>query len=263
MDEPRNLDGYRRTVESLKLLFNGPPSSARTSGPLEFHTQFGSYGYMLFVTEEHTNFLRDLNSSVRPVPDVFDSVMLQRWTTVNELLLARGGVDAPYVLQSQFGGLALLAVFPLLEEIARRISQAWDEDGELSINVTKEVGLYRMNSKGERVPKVFSKGERIVDLSHKLFVMKSVLGQDFQRSIESLDRRMGRPIIEGSQPENVTFFERLEYFRNRWAHGRKFVGSDTLPWLVTHFIALLYFRLPPISAASSPEAEGSPDSSAR
>lgn len=261
MDEPRDLHWYQRTVEALKLLLNGPPPLATTSGPLQFHTQFGSHGYMLFVTEEHTKYLRELNSSVGPVPDVFDTVMLQRWTTVNELLLAQGGVHLPNALQSQFGGLALLAGFPLLEEIARRISQAWDEDGELSIDLPKEMGLYRINSKGERVPKVFSKGERIVDLSHKLFVMKSVLRQDFQRSIESLDRRMSRPIIEGSQPELVTLFERLEYFRNRWAHGRKFVGSDTMPWLVTHFIALLYFRLPPIVVASTPEVEGSPDSS--
>jgi hypothetical protein len=262
MDEPRNLHWYQRTVEALTLLLNGPPSPATISSPLQFHTQFGCHGYMLFITEGHTNYLRELNSSVGPVPDVFDDVILQRWTTVNELLLAHGGVHAPNVLHSQFGGLALLAVFPLLEEIARRISQAWDEDGELSIDVPKEMGLYRINSKGERTRKAFSKGDRIVDLSHKLLLMKSVLRQDFQLSIESLDRRMSRPIVEGSQPEHVTFFERMEYFRNRWAHGRKFVGSDTLPWLVTHFIALLYFRLPPIVVESSPEAEGSPDSSA-
>lgn len=135
MDEPRDLRWYQRTVEVLTLLLNGPSPLATTPGSLRFHTNFGSRGYTLFVTEEHTNYLRELNSWVAPVPDVFDGVMLQRWTTVNELLVAHDGVHAPNVLQSQFGGLALLAVFPLLEEIARRISQAWDEDGELSVDV--------------------------------------------------------------------------------------------------------------------------------
>jgi hypothetical protein len=100
MDEPRNLQLYQRAVEALKLLLNGPPSPATTSGPLQFHTQFGSHGYMLFVAEEHTHYLRELNTSVGPVPDVFDSVMLQRWTTVNEPPLAHEGVHAPNVLQS-------------------------------------------------------------------------------------------------------------------------------------------------------------------
>jgi len=262
IDGPRSLNWYQRTVEAMKLLLDGPTPSAAASGPLQFHTQFGSHGYVLYVTEEHSKYLGDLNSSVAPVPDVFDSVMLQRWTTINELLIVHRGVHSPNVLESQFGGLALLAVFPLLEEIARRISRAWDEDGELSVDVPKEMGLYRVNSKGTRVPRVLSKGDRIVDLSHKLFVMKSVLHQDFQRSIESLDHRMSRPMIEGTQPEHVSFFERLEYFRNRWVHGRKFEGSDTLPWLVTHFIALLYFRLHPIAAVSSPEIDACPNSSA-
>jgi hypothetical protein len=72
--------------------------------------------------------------------------------------------------------------------------------------------------------------------------MKATLSEEFQRTIESLDRRMSISRIEGVEAMPITVFERIEYLRNMWLHGRRFDGIEA--WLVTIFLAMLYFRVP-------------------
>src|SRR5260370_21058932 len=144
--------------------------------------------------------------------------MIQRWRTLNSLLITYYRPDVPVRedLQGELPGLAALLSFPLLEEIARRVSNSWDENGLLNVAVPKEFGLSRIDSKGNRQAKTFKKRDRIVHLSDKLLVMKATLSEDFQQGIESLDQRLSVSNIEGVSMPHVTLFERLEDFRNMW-----------------------------------------------
>src|SRR5215216_4337337 len=119
MNEPRDNTGYRRTVETLKVMLNADFS---TPGLIEHFEQFGTYGYALGVTEEHILFLRELNANLAPISFAFDPEMIRRWETVNELLVHayRPPTAVPERLKYEFPGLAALVAFPLLEEVARR-----------------------------------------------------------------------------------------------------------------------------------------------
>ncbi len=236
-----NPDWYNRTTTTLNLMLNTTPAAP---GVLQWFQQFGTHGYSFCIAEVHIEYLRDVNSAIAPESAVFNFEMIQRWRTLNSLLITyyRPDVPVPKDLQGELPGLAALLSFPLLEEIARRVSNSWDENGLLNVAVPVELGLSRIDSKGNRQAKTFKKGDKIVDLSHKLLVMKATLSEDFQQGIESLDRRLRVSNIEGVSMPHVTLFERLEYFRNMWLHGRRFIGIEA--WLVTFFLAMLHFRLP-------------------
>lgn len=163
---------------------------------------------------------------------------------MNDMLLLRYRPPAGLSerLKYEAEGVAALTGFPLLEEIARRVTGAWDEDGILSVEIPKAVGLFRVTSKGKREPKSYKACVRIVDLSHKLAVLKSNLNPNLQRTIESLDARLSQSPLEGVEYPLVSFFERLELFRNLVSHGRRFEGVEA--WLISMLIAMLYFWLP-------------------
>ena len=241
MSECRDESRYAQTVTAFNAMLSANLNTPRL---IEHFEQFGTHGYSLGLTEEHITFLRELNNGLVPISGAFDPEMIRRWETVNELLIESYApkLQIQERLRLEFSGLAALVAFPLLEEMARRISASWNEEGLLSIDLPEALGLLRTNSKGVRVSKSYKKGERLVDLAHKLLVMKSTLSNEFQQTIESLDKRMSVSRIKGLEMQQVTFFERMEYLRNMWLHGRKFEGVEA--WLVTFFLAMLYFRLP-------------------
>lgn len=222
----------------LRMLLNGGGT------PLQLMAQFGTHGYQIGVMREHLTYLKELEATVRPVSHVFWPEGISRWKTMNDILLLRyitpSGVSER--LKHEAEGVAATVGFPLLEEIARRATNAWDEDGALQIEIPKSYGLFRVTSKGKREPKAYKAGDRIVDLSHKLVVLKNVLDHNLQKSIDTLDERLSQSPLEGVDYPLVTFFERLELFRNLLSHGRRFQGVEA--WLITLFIAVLYFWLP-------------------
>jgi hypothetical protein len=211
--------------------------------PLEWSVQFGTHGFPIHVTQESLDYLQELELAP-PVSEVFWPEGMSRWKTLNDVLKLRYRPlpGLPERLRFDAPGVAALIGFPLLEEISRRVSQAWDEDGVLNIDVPESMGLWRLTSEGKREPKTLKKGKRIVDLSHKLFVMKTFLDINLRQTIENLDSALSTSPIAGSEVPHVTFFERLELFRNLWSHGRRLEGNEA--WLVTLFIAMLYFWLP-------------------
>ena len=234
----RDLPGFRRASDMMRMLLNGGGT------PAQLFVQFGTHGYQLGVMAEHLTYLRELEASTRPISEAFWPEGIAQWKIANDLLLLgyTRGADVSERLKLSSETIAASMVFPLLEEIARRVARAWDEDGILSIDVPETMGLFRINSKGKREAKTFKAGHRIVDLAHKLFVMKSVLHPALQKTIQNLDERLSQSPIEGVDAPHVTLFERYEFLRNQLAHGRRFFGVEA--WLVTLFIAMLYFWLP-------------------
>ncbi len=240
----RDPNWYARTIELLRLALDAGPN---TPNLREYVAKFGTHGYAFGITTDHVAYLVDLNIQLTPVPKAFGNETIRRWKTLNQLLVRAypSELVASDPLEEEFLGLAALVGFPTLEEIARLVCGAWDEEGILSIDVPKTFGLFRINSKREREPKTFKMGQRIVDLSHKLFIMKAFLPESLRQLIESLDRRMSMPLIAGIETPHVTAFERIEFLRNGWLHGRRFIGSEA--WLITFMIALLYFGPKPVS----------------
>lgn len=222
----------------LRMLLNGGGT------PLQIMVQFGTHGYQARVMREHLSYLNELEATVRPVSNAFWPEGVCRWKTMNDILRLRYQPPAALSrrLRYEAEAVAALVGFPLLEEIARRVTNAWDEDGVLNVDIPKTAGLFRVTSKGKREPKTYKSGDRIVDLSHKLILLKNSLDPNLQKTIENIDERLSQSPLDGVEYPLVTFFERLEMFRNLVSHGRRFEGIEA--WLITLFIAMLYFWLP-------------------
>src|SRR4028118_371298 len=212
--------------------------------PLQIMVQFGTHGYQAGVMREHLAYLKELEAAVQPVSNAFWPEGVCRWKTMNDILLLRYQTPTGLSrrLKYEAEAVAALVGFPLLEEIARRVTTAWDEDGVLNREIPKTVGLFRVTSKGKREPKAYKAGDQIVDLSHKLILLKQSLDPNFQTTVDNIDARLSQSPLEGVEYPLVTFFERLEVFRNLVAHGRRFEGIEA--WLITLFVAMLYFWLP-------------------
>ncbi len=228
-----------RTERAIKLLLGLAPHAGQ---PLMMYSQFGFHGYTVCVFPEHVDYLRDINAVLLPDLPAFDADAISRWKLMNELLLANGfAMTQPGTenLTSQFPALAALASFPTLEEIARRISNRWDEDGKLTQSVPKSDGVFTWKADGTEEPKEYKAGHRIVAMSHKLQLMTLALDPRLQKTIAGLDGALRRPMIDGMDQPMSPLYERLQFFRDQWVHGRRFDGWEAL--LISLFLALVYF----------------------
>ena len=72
--------------------------------------------------------------------------------------------------------------------------------------------------------------------------MKACLHPALRQTITNLDDRLNVSIVKGAPPPNVTLFERLAALRNGRAHGQRAQGHEA--WLLTLFIAMLYYWIP-------------------
>ena len=231
-------DGFTRTIEALKLMLGLVPEPER---PFLFYSQFGFHGYTVSVFRTHFDFLNAISAVIAPDLPVFDANAIERWKLINELLLA-GFTPAPIgtkAITSQLPALAALAAFPTLEEIARRVSNRWDEEGKLLQDVPLTDGVVTWKPDGTTENKKYEAGRLIVDLSHKLQLMDISLDPRLSRTIASLDKVLQRPMIQGLEQPMSPLYERLKFFRNQWAHGRRYAGWEAL--LISLLLALIYF----------------------
>lgn len=168
--------------------------------------------------------------------------LVTRWKLVNELIVDffTPSTKLSGLIKDQASNLASLVAYPLLEEVARNISNAWDEEGRLLKEIPSDFGLTKKNSRDKIRKASYKEGHRIVLLSHKLRIMMTQLSQGLQKALDSLDKRMRISFIEGNTQELTPLFERLEYHRDRWLHGRKFEGWEAI--FISLLLCMLYFR---------------------
>jgi len=231
-------EGFMRTMEALKLLFSLEPCPDQ---PFMTFSQFGFHGYTITVFRSHIDYLNALSLALVPVPPAFDRDAINRWKLINELLLVgfvKGPPGTPQ-LSDHFPALAALAAFPTLEEAARRLCNRWDEEGVLLADVPVSDGVVTWKPNGTEEPKSYKTGHRIVVLSHKLQLMDLSLDPRLRKTISSLDAVLRRPMIEGVKQPMSPLYERLQFFRDNWVHGRRFEGWEAL--LISLFLALVYF----------------------
>lgn len=231
-------EGFIRTMETLKLLFGLEPHREQ---PFMMFGQFGFHGYTITVFRSHIDYLDSLNLALVPDLPAFDRDAINRWKLVNELLLTgfRNPPSGASQLSDQFPALAALAAFPTLEEVARRLCNRWDEEGKLLADVPVSDGVVTWKPDGTEEPKSYKAGHRIVVLSHKLQLMDLSLDPRLRKTIASLDAVLRRPMIEGVKQPMSPLYERLQFFRDNWVHGRRFEGWEAL--LISLFMALVYF----------------------
>ncbi|MCA3061814.1 MAG: hypothetical protein ING69_07980 [Rhodocyclaceae bacterium] len=183
----------------------------------------------------------DLNAFLVPDLPAFDVGTIERWQLVNDLLVE--GLPPSLAARSRIlsgsSMLACLAVFPTLEEVARMISMRWDEDGVLQEAVVSSDNLSTWKPDGTSEPKVYKVGHRIVVLSHKLQLMHKALDPRLAALLDTLDQAFRRPMIQGLNQPMSPLYERLQYFRDHWLHGRRFEGWEAL--LVSFLLSLIYF----------------------
>ncbi len=231
-------DGFMRTIDALKLMFGLVPEPEPS---FMMHSQFGFHGYTIRLFRTHIDYLNALSSVIEPVLPAFDANTIERWKLINELLLA-GFSSVPTgarKINRQLPALAALAAFPTLEEIARRVSNRWDEEGKLLRSVPFTDGVVIWKADGTTEPKEYKAGSLIVNLSHKLQLMDKALDPSLSRTIASLDKVLRRPMVEGIEQPMSPLYERLKFFRDQWSHGRRYEGWEAL--LISLLLALIYF----------------------
>jgi hypothetical protein len=231
-------DGFARTIRELKLLLGQLESPEQ---PFLWYSQLGYHGYGISVHQSHLQYLEDLNAFLAPDLPAFDGETIERWQLVNELLVeglppTRAGRSR---ISSGASMLACLAVFPTLEELARKISMRWDEDGVLKQAVVSSDNLSTWKPDGTFEPKTYKAGHRIVVLSHKLQLMHKALDPRLANLLDTLDQAFRRPMIQGLDQPMSPLYDRLQYFRDHWLHGRRFEGWEAL--LVSFLLSLIYF----------------------
>lgn len=227
-------DGFQRAIRETKILFGFEES---LEAPFLFYSQLGFYGYSVSVCGSHREFLVDLNSFLVSNGLVFDDETIERWRLVNDLLvegLQRTGA-AKSRISKNATMLACLAAFPTLEEIARRISEKWQEDGTL----VQSEKLRTWKPDGTFQTKDYKAGQRIVLLAHKLQLMHSALDPRLAELISGLDQSLQKSQIDGLNQPTGPLYEKLQYFRDHWLHGRRFDGWEAL--LVSLLLSLIYF----------------------
>lgn len=232
-------DGFMRTIHALELLFGIAPADPEQF--FMFHSQFGFHGYTISVSQNHIDYLNALNLALVPDPPAFDANAIDRWKLINELLLVGFNKAHPNAsqLSKQFPALAALAAFPTLEEVARRISKRWNEEGELLHDVPESDGVVTWKPDGTEIPKEYKAGHRIVFLSHKLQLMNISLDPRLKKTLDSLDSILRRPMADGMEQPMSPLYERLQFFRDQWVHGRRFNGWEAL--FISLYLALVYF----------------------
>lgn len=223
----------------MRSLFDQDPPEVRR---LQIYTQFGFHGYHMVLTQSIQDTLAFICDVAEPIDGGFDAEMVVRWKVVNELLLTpdREVEGLAPTLTRYLPSVAATCAFPTLEELARRLSGRWDEDGVMFGDSTPEDGLYRRRRDGAIQEVQLRAGNRVVGLQHKLQLLRGSLHPSFRASIDSLDRLTQKSFIQGIDTRLSPMFERLAYYRNAWAHGSLYLGWEA--HFVTLFIGLLYFR---------------------
>lgn len=242
--------GFGRTIAALKLLLGAPA----TEQPIGIYTKFGYYGYSIVMYGSHLDYLSDLNAALAPAPPEFDGPAIERWRLTNDLVvggLSRGFPDADRISR-HYTALAALVAFPTLEELARQVSGRWDEDGRPTREIPAAEGIVTRDPDGTVKPEEFKSRRRVVQLSHKLQLMHLALDPGLAHILEGIDRVTRRSPIQGDTTQLAPLYDRLQYFRDRWVHGRRFEGFEAL--LISHLVALIYF-----GKLGSSTSGGSPD----
>jgi hypothetical protein len=243
---------FNNTIIVLKCLMGD--LTLQRSGPIIFKDRFDSFH--VSITEIHLHFFITLNNSI--ATNIWlDHELLTRWKIVNQLIINHISYsfneittgfpntqnrNGQKILQEKSLIIASFVAYPLLEEIARRISNAWNEDGNLTINIWKKDNPNKPLGAIETSRREYKLGSPIYNLSDKLQIMKQFLNSEIIPLINDLDNRLRRSPFQGDSSDVFNpLFDNLTKNRNKFLHGRDFDGYDAI--YISLIISLLYSKL--------------------
>ena len=193
-DYRRDAEAYTTTVQLIRLLYGSqPPDDLHR---IEFFQQFGWLGYDVHVFDRHIEYIEWLNTALFNIGHVFDPIVIRKWRLVNNLIVSSYNSDG--WLRSEGLPLAAMAGFPLLEEVARRTSGFWTEDGKLLNDPPEEISFRSLGDDSAWRPRTgYKESKRIVELAHKLELMQWSLPKAFRDSFSKLNEIVDHPAITG------------------------------------------------------------------
>lgn len=244
------LDLYNETTDMIRITLGDKEG---TGGRCFFRDGFDSFH--CFIFDDQISFFNKINRIINPDKKWLNGQLVKRWQLVNQLIISGYSEkeECNNLIKENMLILAGLVAYPLFEEVARRISNAWDEEGRLSIDIEESRGLTRINSRGQKEPHKYLKGHRIVDLSHKLEIMMDYLDKGLQKAIRSLDQRMRKSPLGEKKDVFGSLFENLQRNRDTLSHGREFEGWEAI--YISLIISMIYFR--PLESEVNTEIERS------
>jgi|GEM_PF-2675289 len=217
--------------------FIGANKTARES-TLVWELTFGSDRIPCKVDEALVSYICAFEGKSVIRDSVFDDLFIYRWETVNELICAGFKHHSPSSnLTNRNLSLAALAGFPLIEDLSRKVSNLWTQDGKVINKIDLKYNLLDSNGK----TKEYSAGKLISNFIHKMQLMMHASSATTKNEWSAFDDITRKPTISGltsfEKPPSV--FERLGKRRNSWAHGFEYDGWEGI--LITLIIGFIYW----------------------
>jgi len=245
---------YNNTIIVLKCLMGDLHPQHSGSGPIIFKDRFDSFH--VSITDIHLDYFRTLNDTLFN-DRWLDHELLNRWKIVNQLIINHINYtfqeittgfphiqnrDGHILLQEKSLIIASFIAYPLLEEIACKISNAWNEEGNITIQTWKEDNFDKPSGAIVTTGRGYQIGNPISNLLHKLQIMKQFLNSEIIVHMNDLDYRLRRSPIEGD-PNDVfhPLFNNLKKNRDKLLHGRDFDGYEAV--YISLIIAMIFCKL--------------------
>lgn len=221
------------------------PTPARTT---RWESNFGGDRVSYLIDQKHIQNIFNVIQFNIAENDVFNQYIIERWKVVNALLVQskiEGGSLGPHIDDRHGEALSTLAAFPLLEFIAQRWTNLWDEHGILTNDIPKTFGLVDRKANS----RTLKSGERISSFYEKMQILRLHLPSEAQKLFDGFDKALRRPDLPGG-PDAPPLFLRLSNRRNAWAHGQSF--NDGEPFILSLLISFFYVVS---NAYGSPESK--------
>lgn len=243
---------YSNTIFALQVLMGDLKSNK--GGPIIFKERFDLF--CVSIIDLHLQYFIKLNEIIESNNLWLTPELLKRWKIVNQLIIEHikfsfKEIDSGFPNSSSLRGLpillnnsliiASLVAYPLLEETARKISNAWDDDGKMLVKTYNDTDSNIPPKAIVTQGKSYNLGEPIVSLFHKLQIMKQFLPLELQSHIEDLDARLRKSPIQGQQCDVFPpLFRGLKNNRDKLLHGREFDGYEAV--YISLLLAMIYFK---------------------
>lgn len=205
-------------------------------------TDFGQGSYVL--TEEMPEFIWRINLNHKPTALFPHSDVMRRWYLLNSLLVLRDQPpptnvkamyhDPGYYIADNRHLLSTVLGFALIEELSFRLSQKWDEQGVVKVDIDNP----RLKSETGRQRK-YKAGNPISSFHHKLILMEEALPPNMQAFLFDMNKGLaGWGAIKGIRQQPRDLYTRFFDQRNRLAHGARCDGWDG--WLISLLVNCIY-----------------------
>ena len=216
-----------------------------TSPVLGFATDFGQGSYVF--TEEMREFLWRINFVHKPT-NLFPHIdVMHRWYLLNSLLVLSQQPppenvkatyhDPGYYIADNKNLLATLLGFALIEELAFRLSQKWNEQGKVQVLIDNP----RLRNEAG-IQQKYKEGKPISNLLHKLILMEEALPPKMQKFMADMNKKLeGWGAIDGITHQPKDLYTRLYEKRNSLAHGGTCIGWEC--WLISLLINSIYLSI--------------------